>query len=404
MAERSLAGHRRSSRGVRNLVLSAVVLGAVSLLTARAQAAGTLTDLGSLQSGCGSTAVAINNRGQVAGTSCGEPFRWTAANGMEGLGFLSSANPYGVAAAMNAKGEVTGWSDDQTGGGFPNVFLWSPSKGMRNLTPQDTYPGALGQAINAAGQVAYTQPHPDSTSEADIWSPGKGTRTVGELGGTVVEIGIGTPPYTLFPCCISAAALNDHGDATGLAETWIAQNIYTHAYLSTPSTGMQDLGTLPGDVNSAGVAVNDHQDVAGNSENADDVLHAFVWTPSAGMQELTLPGAASSDAVDINNKGEVIGYAQLASGTTEAFLWVPGHGLKDLGAGKAVAINQSGTVVVAGTDGNAYRWTTAGGLSEIGPGTPTAINDHGEITGDGANGDAFLWSAANGTRDGRAGS
>jgi probable HAF family extracellular repeat protein len=393
MAERLLVGHHPLGCRVRHLAVCVVALGAMSALAPRAQAAGTLTDLGSLQSGCGSTAVGINNRGQVAGTSCGEPFRWTAAHGMQGLGVVSSAFPYGVAAAINAKGEVTGWSDNQPAG-YPNAFVWSPAKGMKDLTPADFYPGTLGQAINAKGQVGYTEPHADSTSEADIWSPGKGVRSVGWLNGTVVELGIGPAPYPHFPCCVSSAALNNYGDATGLAETWIGQNLYTHAYLSTPFGPMQDLGTLPGDVNSAGVAINNHQDVAGNSENADDVLHAFVWTPSAGMQELALPGSTASDAVDINNKGEVVGYAQLTGGTTEAFLWVPRHGLQDLGAGEAMAINQNGAVAVAGTDGNAYRWTASSGLNEIGPGTPTAINDRGQITGDGTNGDAFLWSPA----------
>jgi probable HAF family extracellular repeat protein len=137
----------------------------------------------------------------------------------------------------------------------------------------------------------------------------------------------------------------------------------------------------------------------GNSENADDVLHAFVWTHSAGMQELTLPGATSSDAVAINSNGEVVGYAQFSGGTTKAFLWIPGHGVTDLGAGEAAAINQNGAVAVAGTDGNAYRWTASSSLNEIGQGTPTAINDHGQITGDGANGDAFLWSPASSSRN-----
>ena len=393
MAGRLVVDDRRLSRGVHRFLLSVAVLGAMSAMAPRAQAAGTLRDLGSLQPGCGSTAVAINNRGQVAGTSCGEPFRWTPAGGMQGLGLLSSAFPGGAAAAMNAKGEVTGWSDNQPAG-YPNAFVWSPKKGMKDLTPADSYPGTLGQAINAKGQVAYTEPGADSTSTGYVWSPGKGVRSVGALNGTVVEIGIGPALYPHFPCCVSAAALNDRGDATGLAETWIGQNLYTHAYLSTPSGGMQDLGTLPGDVNSAGVAVNDHREVAGNSENTDDVLHAFVWTASAGMQELTLPGATSSDAVAINNNGEVVGYAQFSGGTTEAFLWIPGHGVKDLGAGEARAINQNGAVAVAGTDGNAYRWTASSGLDEIGQGTPTAINDHGQITGDGTNGDAFLWSPA----------
>jgi probable HAF family extracellular repeat protein len=72
---------------------------------------------------------------------------------------------------------------------------------------------------------------------------------------------------------------------------------------------MRDLGTLPGDSSSDGLAVNDLGEVAGNSVDASGVSHAFLWTPRGGMRELMPPGGASSDAAGINDLAEVVGYS-----------------------------------------------------------------------------------------------
>jgi probable HAF family extracellular repeat protein len=354
------------------------VVGAFGAVVPSAMASGRLVDLGSLQSGCGSAAVAINDHGEVAGTSCNEPFRWTAAHGMEGLGGLATPD-VGAAEAINGKGEVTGYSGTVTGGAEPSAFLWTPAKGMQEIVPGG--PGAFvyGQAINNDGMVAVTFIDPDSTGSAGTWTHAGGYVGAATLGGTLNRLGN------------SAAVLNAHGDLTGVASL-PTPTTGPYAFLYTQSGGTQNLGALAGDVQSEGVAVNNHLDVIGDSANADGVQRAFLWTPSAGMQELMLPGGTASDAYGLNNKGDVVGYTQFANGATDAFRWTPQAGLTDLGAGKAVAINQNGEVAIAGTTGDAYQWTVSGGLKEIGPGTPSAINDRGQITINVTNGDAFLWT------------
>jgi probable HAF family extracellular repeat protein len=387
---RSWGSSRRSWR-LAAAVTAMTVASALAILTSRAMAAGTMRDLGSLQSGCGSTAVAINDHAQIAGTSCGEPFRWTPAKGMQGLGGLSSADD-GAAAAISSTGAVTGWSDISAGEA-QHAFVWTPSGGMQDLTPGNVEAYSFGQAINASGEVAFTWLHYDSTRSGELWTKSQGSQDVGSLGGTVTDVGIGPAGYQqISGCCVSAQALNNLGDLTGGSEVPTDGNVPVHAYLDTPSGGMQDLGTLPGDAQSVGVAVNNSMDVAGNSQDADGVSHAFVWTPTAGMQELMLPTGTSSDAVAINNQGKVVGYSELANGNVDAFLWSPGHPIRDLGQGQAVAINKTGQVAIAGTSGGVYRWTSSKGTQYIAPGTPTAMNDSGQITGDGTDGDAFLWT------------
>jgi probable HAF family extracellular repeat protein len=389
----------RSRRVIRRTLLCLGLLtavGAAGTFAPPALASGRMIDLGSLGTGCGSTAAAINDRGQIAGTSCTEPFRWTRAAGMQGLGSLSSLDQ-GSATAINSLGQVTGWSL-VSAGQVPHPFVWTPSGGMLDLTPGTVEGESWGQAINDSGEVAGTTLGYDSCESAVIFSPSQGTQQdVGFNDACVNTVGVG-PGASVFPlnfalsCCVSPSALNNLGDVTGESQVSTNPTVALDAYLYTPSGGTQDLGTLPGDVESTGVAVNDRGQVAGNSVDASGVYHAFRWTRSGGMQELVLPDGTSSDAVGINDLGEVAGYSQLANGSVHAFLWSPCGRIRDLGPGQAVAINELGQVAIAGPNGGTYRWTPARGRQYIGSGTPTAINDWGQITGDGTNGDAFLWT------------
>ncbi|MGO9906006.1 MAG: hypothetical protein ACLPY3_09825 [Solirubrobacteraceae bacterium] len=330
----------------------------------------------------------------MAGTSCDEPFRWTRASGMQDLGALSSVNE-GGALDINALGQVSGWSAISAAQA-PHPFMWTRSGGMQDLTPGTDEGSSWGQAINDKGEVAGTTLQYDGCESAVIFSPSQGTQDdVGFNNACVSLVGVG-PGAAVFPlnfaldCCVSPSALNNLGDVTG--ESQVSNPVNAEAYLYTPSGGTQDLGTLPGDANSAGVAVNNRGQVAGNSVDASGVYHAFRWTRSGGIQELVLPGGTSSDAVGINDLGEVAGYSQLANGSVHAFLWSPWGRIRDLGPGQAVAINELGQVAIAGPNGAAYRWTPARGRQYIGTGTPTAINDCGQVTGDGSNGEAFLWA------------
>jgi probable HAF family extracellular repeat protein len=66
-----------------------------------------------------------------------EAFRWTAATGIVGLGFLTPQPSYSVAAATNSDGNVVvGVSQSATG---RHPFWWSPNTGMLDL--EDLVPG-----------------------------------------------------------------------------------------------------------------------------------------------------------------------------------------------------------------------------------------------------------------------
>jgi probable HAF family extracellular repeat protein len=122
----------------------------------------------------------------------------------------------------------------------------------------------------------------------------------------------------------------------------------------TQSGGRQDLGPA----GTIALAVNDAGTIVGSSPNAKGFRHAFIWTPTTGMQDLGTLGGAQSTALSVNNKGWVVGTSMTSTGNglLHAFLWTPAGGMKDLvavaGLGKAlqpvsVEVNDSGVIAVS---------------------------------------------------------
>jgi probable HAF family extracellular repeat protein len=100
-----------------------------------------------------------------------------------------------------------------------------------------------------------------------------------------------------------------------------------HAFLWQNGV-MTDLGTLPGDVFSMANAINDGDQVVGQSCNSDfSVCRAFLWQTGVMTDLNTLTPLGSSlylvSAADINVRGEIVGTAVDQSGEALAFLAVP---------------------------------------------------------------------------------
>ena len=89
------------------------------------------------------------------------------------------------------------------------------------------------------------------------------------------------------------------------------------------SAGLTDLGTLPGDTSSVAFAINNHGQIVGHSELANNTtFHGFLWTRENGMRDLdTLPHDAASLALGINDKGEVVGASLDANFNPRAVIW-----------------------------------------------------------------------------------
>jgi probable HAF family extracellular repeat protein len=166
-------------------------------------------------------------------------------------------------------------------------------------------------AINALGQVVgYSGTQRDSAeSRAFVWTSQTGMTDIGTLGGAYAQ----------------AYAINDVGYITGASQTQgMGPMLTTHAFiyrLSTPlnkrSNRMVDLGVLGG-VSSYGMAINNLNHVVGYSTIAsDERVHAFLHDGAKMIDLGSLGGSGNksgsdmSVALGVNNYDQVVGYTYL---------------------------------------------------------------------------------------------
>jgi probable HAF family extracellular repeat protein len=137
----------------------------------------------------------------------------------------------------------------------------------------------------------------------------------------------------------ASIAINSHGQVVGCSDmstTYYPCNgtAMGYAFLWDSASGMQDLGTLPHDVISAGVGISNSGEVVGYSVNSENVYHAFLWTKATGMAALpVLPGGTTNFASGINGTGLIVGSSDFknSNGNQDAVLWTKGGGIQDLG-------------------------------------------------------------------------
>ncbi|HLY17538.1 MAG TPA: hypothetical protein VKR61_09945, partial [Bryobacteraceae bacterium] len=215
---------------------------------------------------CGFAALGLSS----SGTTC-VPFVWQ--NGvMHALPTLGGNN--GWAFKINIWGAVAGTAEKDTPdstclSGSPQKLRFKPVVWInghpRELSTDPGNPDGSANAINDLGQVAgasgacaaafnyifetYLQP-----LHALLWEDGK-TTDLGTLGGT----GLGPTPFNGN----QALDLNNRGQVVGSSDLKGDANF--HAFLWTRETGMQDLGTVPGDANSVAIGINGAGQVVGVS-------------------------------------------------------------------------------------------------------------------------------------------
>jgi probable HAF family extracellular repeat protein len=235
----------------------------------------------------------------------------------------------GAAIGINNRGQSMGYAENGTQDArcpAPQVLDYEAVIGTRSgqvqelpPLPGDTVGFALGindvgQVVGSSGTCANTPLVPQPIGpHAVLWDHGSPIN-LGSLGGQLVS---------------TAAAINDRGEIVGASD--LPGDNALHSFLWTREYGMQDLGTLPGDVNSlpgATGGINNRQQVVGWSCDSGGNCRAYIWQNNV-MTDLNALVPPTSPlylviAFAINDEGEIVGQAvQKSTGDVHAFLATP---------------------------------------------------------------------------------
>jgi len=296
-----------------------------------------------------------------------EPFRWTTAGGMVGLGWVNGGggDPFGDAEAVDGDGSIiVGFSTDNTGQQV--AFRWAssgPNAGMKSLPALLTAAGvdmsgitetnAVG--ISADGQFIALEGYPGSDPEEGF--------VVRYIDG-----GPGIPTLTTPVLDLPAPPAP------------------RTAFAATPTTGFQTIAPLAGGGQFvvANKISGDGTTVVGRSSYTETGLsEAFLWTAAGGTQGLGFltPGNPLSTAFGVDSDGGVVVGDSNNSTTNvdlvEAFRWTAATGMQPLGylagatilSSEAIGVSSDGSVIVGSSYDSvgreqAFRWTAAGGMQD----------------------------------------
>jgi len=308
----------------------------------------TVRDIGVLPSDTGSIARALNDSGQVIGTSYNasgsNAFRWSAINGIEVLPLPSGSGSSAEAAGINAAGQIVGSADFRG-------LLWdgatvtdlSALPGGQNFVP---FGISNSGVIAGSGNPFETAVHISSGAvtalpkldENDSFSRALAINSrgdiVGQSGGSAV-IWVSLSPVELAVSA-SARAINDtNGIAGNLASpipTGPGRSFQAVLWVS----GMMSILSNPiGFDGSVAVGINDANTVVGFGgpvgflpAGLNQGTHrALLWDDGVAydLNSLTTNGSDWTllEAWDVNNRGEIVGVGLHHDQGLRAFILTP---------------------------------------------------------------------------------
>lgn len=291
----------KTKHGLTKAISSLALVAACAIWVSSAQAQDyTLSDLGMLPGASDSTGSAINNVGQVAGTSGESAFRYTK-EGKVPMENVAERSMKGMhrGFGINGSGLVVG--DSTFGMAYSRAALFN--NGI--ATNLGTLRGGVYSRANGINSLGWVV---GSTSEKPDQADGKAflIRAL-DRSSRMIDLG------TLGGAHAQAWGVNDFGFVTGNAQVG-EKSESTHAFVWHSKTGMQDLGTLAGEF-SYGMFISANNHIVGYSTISDDNdrVHAFLYDGSTMLDLGSLGGASMesdrSFALGVNVADEVVGYS-----------------------------------------------------------------------------------------------
>jgi uncharacterized membrane protein len=262
----------------------------------------------------------INNSGVLTGTvvlSTYTAFTWSSYSGFRYLSPLSGYE-MSFADAINNSGQVAGTSESYVPDGC-RASLWNDGESADNI---GTF---AAKDINNAGQVV---------GGSYLWSEGTGSQYIGDISATAINdngmivgqnysqalvwkpcVGMDVIDISVSDMLTTAVDINNAGQVIVQAYSW---STLGSAYL-WQDNNVISLGMLPRSDYTSAYDINNAGQVVGKSGG-----QAFVWDSTNGIQALPLnSGFSSGTASAINDSGIIAGCAYDALGNSHLVVWTP---------------------------------------------------------------------------------
>jgi probable HAF family extracellular repeat protein len=296
----------------------------------------------------GSVVVGVSDSRPVAQDD--EAFRWTQANGIQGLGRFDGH--YTIASAASADGSViVGWGGAPWDYTISQAFRWTADDGLVMFcNPYSNAYGVSSNGLVVVGQLG---------DEAFRWTEAGGTVGLGDLSGG----GFWSIAYDV--------------SADGSVVVGTGRSEHNEPYYWTEATGMVGLGGLSTFIEGDAHAISADGSVIVGRSTSSLGDEAFRWTAEDGMVGLgDLPGEYfDSIAYDVSADGSVVvGYGR-TDAYHEAFIWDETNGIQNL---KEVLENDY-SLDLTGWTLTSARGISDDGLTIVGNGINPSGYDEGWI-------------------------
>ena len=299
------------------------------------------------------TGSGINNQGEVSGTVTYYPSPDLFQNAFIYAGGMNNAlsfNQGSVGNAINNNGQVVGTTNEFFLTGLPpgHAFIYSYSDNTEvDLEPGPSGMQSDGLAINSAGDITgflstglcsgSFNPTCLAPYHAFVYQ-GSGLVDIGTLGGTYSE----------------GTGINDQNEIAGVSS--VSGSSLNHLFLYAQGH-MSDLGGVAG-LSFVNALINNRGEIVGSAANSAGVESSFIFRGHS-FEKIPLMAAG------LNNRGEIAGSRTLASGSSQAFLYREGKliNLNDrVDPSLTLLINASGIsdngkIVASGLNGHLYVLT-----------------------------------------------